>query len=263
MNMTGDSPVSPQPTCAVLVDVDRTLLNTDAFSQIIYKIVNEIGVGQEVIDQVAKEQASAYGQAFDYIARLSQLVPELTPGGMHGIVLDYMADRYLDSKTGLWQGAFIDRIMADGASELIDGLHGSLQHQPVLCTSGGVDTQKLKLEILRGVMGYDIPWIVVGVSQQRKAHMVSMYYDGARGVFDLESYANAAQASQGIHDNPALANITRVEVIDDKLSNTSDIRTRSPVRGWLVQVAESDATDSSRYSLEQVNHLLLHHTIDK
>lgn len=235
---------------AAFVDVDRTILRSHAFSRYVYESLAQMGVSVDILRSVEQRQAESVNNAFDYICEVYELTggSPMTAGTLWQLV-DNIKRKYCHD--GVWQPEFTGDILVPDALKLIDALdRGGIQ--PVLCTSGGEMTQRIKLMILGDVLGVDLPWIIVGVDQQYKAAMLAESYDSRTGMFDLAGYANRAVASHRVRAGAHLSSVQRVHVIDDKWINVTDIPEGIPVYGYLVEAAELPHDGAARLSLKQV-----------
>lgn len=234
---------------AALLDVDRTILRSEAFSRHIYSTLGALGVSASILDQAKREQAASVNNAFDYIARVYDLIGG-QPFGVGTLWQMYDLIKRQHRVEGGWSRQFSDDIVVEDTRELI-GAMNQADIEAVLCTSGGEMTQRIKLMVLGDVLELDLPWVIVGPDQQHKASDIAETYDHQRQVFDFTRYANKALASSQLNQ-PRLQGIQMVEVIDDKWMNLANVPDGVPVRGWLAMAAELPDDGADRLSLAEI-----------
>lgn len=249
-------PVPPNPEFAVLLDVDRTVLKSEAFSGYAYQVLEQMGISPQIIDQVQHEQSQQRGNAFDYLPRVFELandkgaMPNFSYGTI-GAIEAYLERMFMQDDAQLRR--FRASILVEGTEELVDQLeHANMA--TILCTSGGEVTQRLKLNVLRKVLNVDPPWIIVGTDQQQKAARLAEYYDHDEQRFNFAAYARHGIAAHRLAGDQRLANIKGAYVVDDKWVNISEIPEGIPVTGILVQTAELGdvaTSDRTRVSLSE------------
>lgn len=247
--MTRGHSRSLKPESLLLLDVDRTILRSEAFSRYVYQALLELGVPEAVLERVAGEQEQSVSNAYDYIGRITELAPEgLSAGLVDDVVTEIAASHQPD---GEWSEAFCRDVLVSGASELIAAAQTE-HRQVVLCTSGGEKTQRIKLAIVLSLLQAKLPWVIVAPDQQRKAAIVAGVYDARFQVFNIKRYVDQATAAGGFDDWSSFDNIRRIDVIDDKLANIEGVASGVPVYGWLAEAAELPPDGRNRRNLTDI-----------
>lgn len=223
----------------VLLDVDRTILNSTTFVEdYVYGTLRSHYIAavpdvtedaaQRVIDSVSQEERANRGKAFDYLAVYGEFMVA------RGAVLptyQTIAREILTNnrgEDGRIRQEFIQRILVPGTLELIQAIDASAPWG--FLTTGGQQTQRLKLEILAAILEQECRVRSLGLvlSSEQKAHMVeTVWYDETLAAYhiprDLSPQPLAAQ---------------RITLIDDKPKNL--MHTASTITTHLVHAAELD-----------------------
>lgn len=235
-----------------LIDVDRTILNTDTVFDIIVDALRQGGVDSKVLESVAARGKQAKEQAFDYLTAISKLAP-----GIHiepAVIVDRIGSEY-DAES------LIEKVIAPGAVDMIRALK-DVGAYTLLLTAGGEATQKTKLLLLETVFSKLArpiqlpPWAIIDSSKQYKTQLAEEAYNEELKIFSLDTLLSHALDSNCIESS--VTGAEQVLVVDDKLCNVTSVGT-SRITGILVQPAElaTDTTDGEqRKTLKEVSAFL-------
>lgn len=238
-----------------IIDIDRCILNSQYFFELVTAALRTLGVTDATLDQVIRDEADNRGNAFDYIAEIRRQEPQalLSVETLVNFLLEAHDHREL-----------AHRIFAPGAIALVRTTKSTKSHALFL-TAGGVDTQRVKLGVINKLLGEmtslntGIPWMIIDDNQQRKTGLADEAYDRATQTFSYRVLCSYALASSD--DIPEQADgITEVMVLDDKLQNVT--AQGAGITGVHIARAESGDRPVEGRTLIEASNILMQRAIE-
>lgn len=234
----------------VLLDVDRTILNTEQFVECLLATLQAQGVSPTICSELREESIQNQGNAFDIVTEVRARMDTHGHGSSSDLV---KAIRSTYTVAELEQ-----LLMAPGALDLLATLHAGSARVMYL-TAGGVETQTLKFELISAITNrHDLPsfpYAIIHVDEQRKTILAKEWYSADMQSFDLAKVRSFCSATFNI-DNDTFEAVERVVVIDDKEQNVADVSSLS-VQGILCERAEFPDAPGARQSLAAIARSLM------
>jgi hypothetical protein len=233
----------------VLVDVDRCIMNSQYVFNRMLDALRNLGVPEDLLDEVVAKEKENRGNAFDYLAEVDVATPDI-PISPEALVNEILKDFDIQK--------LIDKVFASEAVELLKSLIVT-KSRTLLVTAGGEKTQTAKLilidKLVEYMYGHDamLPWMIIDDSNQRKAQLGVEAYDEDTRQFSFEKLRTHAKLHSDDYPELSADQIRHVVVIDDKIENvtTNDIDNRN-VTGVLVVRAELPDDGEDRTSLGEI-----------
>lgn len=176
----------------VVLDLDRTLFDTNKFSYATMQILQQRGVASEKLAAIKATELSQRGNTFDLIAAIRQLEETISIDDFKHEASEYVYP---------------------GVVELLQQL---AEHDVpyTILTYGGEESQRLKLAILETVLGQAAPAVVT--NERNKSAWISHHAVLEEGGAGKEPYlVLPAELTEGY----GVVEAGRVVVLDDKPEN--------------------------------------------
>ena len=233
-----------------VLDLDRTILKSTTFFEkyvmpaiaAYYADLTDASVISAIMAVITRREQQQRGQAFDFIAVFNEIASEKNIPMLDSASL---AEQLLKANVHE-DGLFVEDIIADGGIELLQALDAEPRSAWGFYTTGGQQTQSLKLYVMRRLLEehYVKPplhWQII--SSEHKADTIAReWHDEETGQFTIPEQLAGE-----------LTRAEQIRVIDDKSVNThvSAYNTASAgIKTFLVQRAES--ADTTGVSLTTV-----------
>lgn len=221
------------------IDLDRTILKSTKlfYGYIVPALQRTYGYDDKFIERVLAEEERLRGRAFDFVAYVNKLACECQ---LPTIAIDEVVSEIVNqvrNTDGSIEQKFIEAIMQKGALELIGLLSSRPREAWGIMTSGGVQTQSLKLRILNEIIeaSYQVSYPEEIIATEHKATTImNQWYDRPRALFRIPPAVSTSTT-------PRMAK--KVRLLDDKLINTTipaELQNLAEGRleTYLVQAAE-------------------------
>lgn len=208
----------------IVLDIDRTILNTTNFSAaMVAPLKEELNLSAPQLERMQEIIQRHEGQVFNYLTWLADEA-DLNPQQL-SLLAD--ADRlsqailgsYTDDNEEL-SAAFIKRVLVPGVPELVRAIEQT-DAQLLLLTAGGTVLQSIKVVLMQRVaqqlaLTSQPPDAVIVPAATAKAELIETSFTGDN--FSLEPLRQQATVF-AIADPDVYSSVTHATIIDDKYSN--------------------------------------------
>lgn len=242
------------------LDLDRTILNSTKFFEAYimpavrtYYQRRDSGNVGGLMESIRRLEADARGKAFDFIAMLNETAPSFNLSPLN---ISVLAQQLYEQHWGneQQQQAFVDDIFADGALDLIDALEEEPGSAWAFYTTGGVQTQTLKMQIVGAILrekrGIENVHAQI-IASEHKAHDIALWYDEATGNFAIpHELTTTVMAAR------------QVRLIDDKAVNlqVDNVVSSAGNSMELILAKRAETPDAGGESLAEIAHRIRNNT---
>lgn len=221
----------PKPTTLAVLDIDRTLIKSGGFFEIMKKsIFHRLGLDDELLQRLNEAEKFQEGNAFDTIGWLYEQTGEKDLLDPDTIFEWIVGDNLNFSDSSKLSEELIKDVLVDGVIDLLEAVK-QINAKALLLTAGGSVLQIVKVRLLQRMAAEmaeaadkqiaDIEdHIVIPDSKQYKTELV---YESMRdGTFDIGTLVDHGIVVGNI-DGDEYTGIKIVYVFDDKKENTKSV----------------------------------------